>query len=177
MKIAIFGGTFDPIHKGHLEIVKELFKSFGMEKVIIIPTNITYYKKNKALLTYNMRLMLCKMALNQSLELNGKDICVSDIERNIGVNEGFSSTVIKIKYKYPNDDLYTVIGSDSYNYLKTWIKYEGIIDNSKLIVVRRPGASINKEYNIPYLELPLDMDISSTDIREELTSLILNKLK
>ena len=177
MKIALFGGTFDPIHKGHLEIIKELFKTLGMDKVIIIPTNITYYKKNKALLTYNMRLELCKMALNQSLELKGKDVCVSDIEANIEANEGFSSTVIKFKKEYPNDSLYTVIGSDSYNYIKTWIKYEGIIDNSNLIVVRRPGASINKEYNIPYLELPLDMDVSSTDIREELISLILNKLK
>ena len=177
MKIALFGGTFDPIHKGHVEIIKRLFTDFKVDKVILIPTNITYYKKNSAMLSYNMRLELVKMALNQTSTLNGMNIEVSDIERNIGPNEGFSSTVIKYKNIYPNDELYTVIGMDSYNYIKTWIKYEGIIDNSNLIVVRRPGASINKEYNIPYLELPLDMDVSSTDIREELISLILNKLK
>lgn len=177
MKIALFGGTFDPIHKGHMEIIKALFNELHMDKVIIIPTNITYYKKNNAMLSYNMRLEVCKMALNEASSLNGMNIEVSDIERNIGPNEGFSKTVISLKEKYLNDELYTVIGSDSYNYLKTWIKYEGIIDNSRLIVVTRPGALINKEYDIPYIELKLNMDISSTRIRKEITSLILEKLK
>ena len=50
MKIDIFGGTFDPIHKGHLNIILNLFNKLNIDKVIIVPTNVKYYKKNNLLL-------------------------------------------------------------------------------------------------------------------------------
>ena len=178
MRIAIFGGSFDPIHKAHIAIINKLFNELFMDRVLIIPTNITYYKKNKAMLTYNERLELCKMAIKEVSSLANKDIVVSSLEENIGQNEGFSSTVIRVKEMYPNDELFTVIGSDSYNYITSWIKYEGIINNSKLIVATRPGSIIDKEgIGIDYIEMPLNDDISSTKIRKNIRELIINNLK
>ena len=60
MRVAIFGGSFDPIHRAHMEIIKRLIYELKMDKVIIVPTNVTYYKKNNQMLTFNERLELHK---------------------------------------------------------------------------------------------------------------------
>ena len=177
MKIAIFGGYFDPIHKAHVEIVKKLFEELQIDKVIIIPTNVSYYKKNKALLSYDQRLDICKIAINNDKYLCDKNIEISDIERDIKNDEGYAHTLIKIKNIYPNDDIYTVIGSDSYNYIDTWRSYEKILELSKLIVITRPENEIRKDLNIPYIKLDMNEDISSTKIRNEIIEFILSKLE
>ncbi len=176
MRIAIFGGSFDPIHKAHLEIIKSLAR-LGMDKIIIVPTNITYYKKNKAMLTFNERLELAKMAIKSVDSLENINIEVSDIERNIGENEGYAHTLMRLRESSPKDEYYTVIGSDSYNYIKTWREYKKILEYSRLIVVTRPNNIINEEASLPYIRLDMDMDISSTKIREEIKSFIINSLK
>lgn len=176
MKIAIFGGTFDPIHSGHLEIIKRLFIDYSIEKVIVIPTNVSYYKKNNSMFSYDERLKLCTMAIKNDLFLSNKDIIISDIERNIKKDEGYAHTLIKIKNNYPNDELYTVIGSDSYNYLNTWRSYEDIINNSKLIVVTRPNNYIDEKINISYLKLELNNQASSTKERLKIEEFILNNI-
>jgi nicotinate-nucleotide adenylyltransferase len=173
MKIAIFGGSFDPIHKGHLEIIGKLFDDFNMDKVIVIPTNVSYYKKNKAMFTYDKKIEICKLVINNDKKLNGLNIEVSDIERTIKDDEGFAHTILRLKDIYPNDELFTVIGSDSYNYLNTWRKYELIPQNSKIIVAKRPENEINTSVGIDYLVLEMNNENSSTEIRKKIIELIL----
>jgi nicotinate-nucleotide adenylyltransferase len=173
MKIAIFGGSFDPIHKGHLEIIGKLFDDFNMDKVIVIPTNVSYYKKNKAMFTYDKKIEICKLVINNDKKLNGLNIEVSDIERTIKDDEGFAHTILRLKDIYPNDELFTVIGSDSYNYLNTWRKYELIPQNSKIIVAKRPENEISTSVGIDYLVLEMNNENSSTEIRKKIIELIL----
>ena len=129
MKIAIFGGSFDPIHKGHLEIIGKLFDDFQMDKVIVIPTNVSYYKKSKAMFTFDKKLELCTLVINNNEKLKNLNIEVSDIERTIRDDEGFAHTILRLKDIYPNDQLFTVIGSDSYNYINTWRSYKLIYEH------------------------------------------------
>ena len=75
---------------------------------------------------------------------------------------------------YPNDQLYTVIGSDSYNYLNTWRKYELIPQNSKIIVAKRPENEILESVGIDYLVLEMNNENSSTEIRKKIIDLILS---
>ena len=173
MNIAIFGGSFDPLHKGHLEIIKKLFDDFKMDKVIVIPTNVSYYKKNKAMFTYDKKIEICKLLIDNDEKLKSLNIEVSDIERNIKDDEGFAHTILRLKDIYPNDQLYTVIGSDSYNYLNTWRKYELIPQNSKIIVAKRPDNEISQTVGIEYLILEMNNEQSSTDIRKKIIDLIL----
>jgi nicotinate-nucleotide adenylyltransferase len=173
MKIGIFGGSFDPIHKGHLEIIGKLFDDFHMDKVIVIPTNVSYYKKSKAMFTFDKKLELCTLAINNSDKLSGLNIEVSDIERTIKEDEGFAHTILRLKDIYPNDELYTVIGSDSYNYLNTWRSYQLIYENSKLIVAKRPENRIDESIGIKHLVLEMNNDNSSTEIRKKIIDLIL----
>jgi nicotinate-nucleotide adenylyltransferase len=173
MRIAIFGGSFDPIHKGHLEIIEKLSDDFHMDKIIVIPTNVSYYKKSKSMFTYDKKLELCKLAINKSEKLHNKNIEVSDIERTIGEDEGFAHTILRLKDIYPNDELFTVIGSDSYNYINTWRSYQLIYENSKLIVAKRPENQIDDSIGIEYLVLEMNNDNSSTEIRKKIIDLIL----
>lgn len=162
MKIAIFGGTFDPIHKGHIGIIDKLIE-MNMDKVIVIPTNVNYYKKNKTMYSYLKRVELCKAALN-----NLKNVEVSLIEEKIRDDEGFADTLLKIKELYPNDEIYTVIGSDSFNYINKWRRWELIPKLSKIIVATRPNHTISDEINIDYIRLDVSFDISSTEIRNNI---------
>ena len=85
--------------------------------------------------------------------------------------------LLKLKELYPNDELYTVIGSDSYNYIDKWRNYQDIITNSKLVVITRPGYEISNRLNIPYDKIELSNDISSTKIRNKIIDLIVtNKI-
>ena len=173
MNIAVFGGSFDPIHKGHLEIITKLFDDFHMDKVIVIPTNVSYYKKNKAMFTYDKKIEICKLVIEHDPKLSKLNIEVSDIERTIKDDEGFAHTILRLKEIYPNDVLYTVIGSDSYNYLNTWRKYELIPQNSKLIVAKRPENEINSKVGLEYQVLEMNNENSSTEIRKKIIELIL----
>ena len=163
MKIAIFGGTFDPIHEGHITIIKELL-NLKMDKIIVIPTNVKYYKKNDSMFDYIKRVELCKQALKDL-----SNVEVSTIEENIGNDEGFADTLRRLKQIYPNDDLYTVIGSDSYNYINTWRKWETIPKLSKIIVATRPHFKINDDISLDYIRLDINVDISSSEIRTKLS--------
>lgn len=173
MKIAIFGGSFDPIHKGHLEIIRKLFIDFKMDKVLLIPTNVSYYKKNRAMFTYDKRIELCNLIIKNDPFFEKLDIEISDIERNISENEGFAHTLIKLKDKYSKDDLYTVIGSDSYNYLNTWRSFDYIPKLSKIIVAKRPDNIIDESVGIKHLVLDMNNSQSSTAIRKKIIDLIL----
>ncbi len=168
MKIAIFGGSFDPMHYGHVDIVRNLLGKY--DKVIVTPTNVSYYKKNTAMFTFNQRIEMCKLMLEKEF---GEKIIVSDIEKDIREDEGFSHILLKLKKLFPNDELYTVIGSDSYNYIYKWRNYQDIITNSKLVVITRPGYEISNKLNIPYDKIELSNDISSTKIRNKIIELII----
>lgn len=162
MRIAIFGGTFDPIHMGHIGIINKLIE-MDMDKVIVIPTNVNYYKKNKTMYSYLKRVELCKSAV-----YNLKNVEVSSIEESIRDDEGFADTLLKIKELYPNDEIYTVIGSDSFNYINKWRRWELIPRLSKIIVATRPNYTISDEINIDYIRLDVSFDISSTEIRNNI---------
>jgi nicotinate-nucleotide adenylyltransferase len=166
MKIAIYGGTFDPCHEGHLEIIKRLSKTF--DKVIVVPTTIRYYKKNAQMFAFDERFFAIKMKCEKF-----ENVEVSDIERFVDSDWRFIDTVRKLtsgqimtacdKYEY-----YVAIGSDSFQKFETWCDYEEILKRAKLIVFRRPGYEDNFP-NIPheYVE-DIDIKISSTELREKL---------
>ena len=82
MKVAIFGGSFDPMHYGHVDIVRNLLGKY--DKVIVTPTNVSYYKKNTAMFTFNQRIDICKQMLEKEF---GNKIFVSDIEKDIKEDE------------------------------------------------------------------------------------------
>lgn len=151
--VVIFGGTFDPFHQGHFEIVKSLSKEF--DKVLVIPTNVSYYK-NREITDFKTRFDNVKKQLKTF-----SNVEVSDIERT-NITQSFYDVLKIISKKYTNISL--ALGSDEYNMLDTWKNYKEILKLVKLVVITRPNYEINYKFIINKI-INLNMNISSTQLR------------
>ncbi|MCL4321445.1 MAG: nicotinate-nucleotide adenylyltransferase [Deltaproteobacteria bacterium] len=136
MKTGIFGGTFNPIHYGHLRAAEEITQNF-LEKVIFVPTNITS-NKGKVPSNPKNRLEMINIAIN-----GRKKFAVSDIEIKRGGISYSYDTIIQFNKLYPNDDLYFIIGMDSYFDLKNWKNGELLFDMINFIVINRNNIKFN----------------------------------
>ena len=164
-KIAIYGLSADPLHKGHLEIIKYLSEHF--DKVIVVPTTVRYYKKNIQMFSFNERFETVKKKCKCF-----KNVEVDDIERNAPDSWRYIDTLRKLssgrimksldEYQY-----YTVMGSDSWQNFTTWESYEEILKRSKILVFKRPGYEDNFP-DLPFEYVDMNVDISSTEIREKM---------
>ena len=164
-KIAIYGLSADPLHKGHLEIIKYLSEHF--DKVIVVPTTVRYYKKNIQMFSFNERFETVKKKCECF-----KNVEVDDIERNAPDNWRYIDTLRKLssgKIVKSLDECqyYTVMGSDSWQNFTTWESYEEILKRSKILVFKRPGYEDNFP-DLPFEYVDMNIDISSTEIREKM---------
>ena len=171
IRIGIMGGTFDPIHNGHLILAEYSRTNFNLDKVLFIPTGRPH-KDNKYISSNLHRLNMTLLAINSNPYFE-----LSTIEMD---REKTTYTIDTIKYlqsKYKNRDFYFILGSDSLYQIDKWKDYENLLKICNFIVAKRPSQEadsiedwikkLREEYNslIYPLELPL-IEISSTQIRE-----------
>ncbi|BDV03702.1 MAG: nicotinate-nucleotide adenylyltransferase [Candidatus Hepatoplasma scabrum] len=170
MKVGILGGTFNPFHKGHLNIIKNIKKEFGLKQIWIIPTYITVDKifsiEN---ISAKKRYKIIKYTLKK-LKINW--IKLSNIEiKNHNISYTYE-TLVKLKEKYPDNQFYFIMGEDRYHTFHNWYKYEEIQKLANIIVYRRfiTGSYHNKFIDEKYIEFydEIIYDISSTDILQNL---------
>ena len=166
MRIAIYGGSFNPMHIGHEKIVDYVLNNLNMDKIIIIPVGIPSHRENN-LEQSDTRLKICKEIFK-----GNKKIEVSDIEIKSKGKSYTYDTLLKLMDLYgENNEFFEIIGEDSLKSLKTWKNYEELLKICKFIVFRRKddkNIQIDKEFlnnkNIIILENEY-YDISSTEIR------------
>ena len=137
--IAIFGGSFNPPLNSHLELAKQITINLDyVEKVIFVPVSTRYNRKNNLVddnHRYNMLELMC----------NGEEkLEVSDIELTYGRQLYTIETLGILKNKYPEYDIYFIIGTDNLKDLHTWMKPEQILNNYKIIVLERNEDNIEK---------------------------------
>ena len=175
MKIGLMGGTFNPIHLGHLIISEYIRLSLPLDKIIFIPSGNPPHKDFDEIISVEHRYKMAVLATNSNPHFQ---ISLSEINR-----KGFSYTIDTIrefKEKLPGDELYFIIGADSLNELTSWKDYKQLFKITNFIAIGRPG--LTDEYNlckivelkslydanIQYINGPL-IEISSTDIRERIS--------
>jgi nicotinate-nucleotide adenylyltransferase len=166
-KIAILGGSFNPIHIGHLILANTVCEEFNLDKIIFVPCYIQPLKSNKDFASAEDRLVMIKLAIQNNPKFELSDI---EIKR-----KGKSYTVDTLKYfKQKYDDLYFVIGADNIKDFHRWKEPYTILKLAKLIVTNRGGI----EQKIPkrlrgkkifVCKIP-DIEISSTLIRNNIRS-------
>lgn len=131
MKIGIFGGTFNPPHKGHQRLVADFTERLGLDKVLIIPDKRPVHKICEDLVVDERRVDMCRLAFD-----NPKyEISRMEVDR-----QSDSYTVItlrELKRLYPNDDFYLIIGSDMFLCFHKWYKHLEIMENCTLCVASR----------------------------------------
>lgn len=184
MRIAIYGGSFNPMHIGHEKIVDYVLNNLNMDKIIIIPVGIPSHRENN-LEQSDTRLKICKEIFK-----GNKKIEVSDIEIKSEGKSYSYDTLLKLMDLYgENNEFFEIIGEDSLKSLKTWKNYEELLKICKFIVFRRKddkNIQIDEEFlnnkNIIILENEY-YDISSTEIRnmvknnEDISAFVNKKVK
>ena len=168
MRIGIFGGSFNPPHKMHLNIGVQLVNKQYVDNVIYVPTGSKYKYKNNLLPDKNRLEML------EILTKNYEYLDVNDYELKDEVVYT-CETLAYFKEVYPNDDIYFVCGADNLSYIDKWKNGDEILKNYKILVMKRKGEDIDEllekfkiyKNNIVVADIE-QQDISSTDIRERL---------
>lgn len=179
MKLGILGGTFNPIHLGHLIIAQAALEKFHLKQVIFIPTHQPYYKRTIELAPVQHRLKMVKLALADNPLFS-----VSDIEMRRKGPSYSIDTLQELKTLYPaSTKFYFIIGTDTLPELPSWYEIKRLTRLCHFITVGRPGAiplntarlnhflgrSMATEFRRYYLARPL-VDISSSEIRDRIKS-------
>lgn len=163
-KIGIFGGTFSPFHVADAAICIAALNV--VDEVYIVPTVTDYYRKEKrTLFTFDERVRIIESFL---VDMPSK-IYIDTVERDKDSKWRSIDTVLYFQNKFPDDELYFIMGGDSYNNFDTWFKYEDILSICKLIVIKRDEDIDLNKFNA--IGLKIDdkySNVSSTSIREKL---------
>lgn len=171
-KIGIMGGTFDPIHVGHLILGETAYEQFALDKVLFMPAGNPPHKKDRiGRAADEQRLEMVRMAIRDNSHFE-----LSLIEMNA---DGYSytyRTLEKLNRENPDTDYYFIIGADSLYDFETWKKPERIAAEAKIVVATRDHAEarqldeeikrLREKYNSTFLKLDsLNIDISSRMLR------------
>jgi len=165
--IGVYGGTFNPIHYGHLINIEFIRDAFSLDKVLFIPTKSPVHKPAYNIDPYD-RLNMVKLAIDDNPYFDASAI---EIDRD---SPSYTITTINdLKKKFISDKLHLIIGSDSFNELDSWKSYRELLSEISLIVIKRPGSEtlrediLNITKEIKICENPL-IDISSSMIRDRI---------
>ncbi len=171
MKIAIFGGSFNPIHNGHIQLVNAFTDKLELDRAIIIPAYVSPFKEKDKSVTPMQRYEMCRLAFRDNVKAE-----VSDIEI---CREGASYTYMtleKLSKKYRGDELFLITGADMFMSVHTWSHPEIIFRLATICGIPRNGEDIDSlKKQAEYLEKHgarteiLDISVltvSSTEIRD-----------
>ncbi|MGL5308848.1 MAG: nicotinate-nucleotide adenylyltransferase [Metamycoplasmataceae bacterium] len=148
MKIAIYGGAFNPIHKGHIKIAKYAIETLGLDRLIFVPSYKGPFKKDLELVPGNDRLNMIELVLEDKMDVSSFEINRKSVSYTI-------DTVKYFKKKYKDDELFLIIGSDNLAKLNKWKNIDDIATLAKIVVFKREEnfSKINlKKYNCMLME-------------------------
>lgn len=163
ISIGIFGGTFNPIHIGHIKMAKAALKQFKLEKIYFIPCGIPPHKSPKKMLPAKLRYRLIKDALKKNKHFEVLDIEIKKKKECYTVD-----TIKKLKSnpKFQTSRFYFLIGQDEFEKLYTWKGAKELVKLVTFIVLPRK-IKRKKVKAKHYLLKTKPIDISSTDIRKK----------
>lgn len=138
MKIGLFGGSFDPIHRGHVEPVREALFQLGLDQVLYLPTTRPPHKPGQRFAPALARFAMVELAL---LEEDGFFAC--DHELTLGRRSYTIETIEFFLKTQPEDDFYLLLGMDSLATLHTWKRWQEIARLVEIIVLARPGWRVD----------------------------------
>lgn len=171
MRIGVLGGTFDPIHVGHLIIADRVREEAGLDEIWFMPALHPPHKEDETVTDAGIRLELVKAAVRGVAGFR-----VSELEYELGGASYTIETATALSARYPEDRFFWIVGGDMVAYLPNFHRIEELVRLIGFIGVKRPGyedalADLPKGIRdaVMPVEVPL-VDISSTDIRQRIRS-------
>ncbi|MCS7014642.1 MAG: nicotinate-nucleotide adenylyltransferase [Gemmatales bacterium] len=164
MRIGIFGGTFDPVHLGHLIVAEQAREQARLEQVWFMPAAQPPHKLKRTLTPFDHRYEMLRLAVA------GHDaFLVSDLEKHLPAPNFTVHTLQHLHRERPNEQWYLLMGGDSLLEFPTWYQPQQIAALAGLVVAARPGYAVPDDllghFPIQLVRAPL-IEISSTDIRQ-----------
>lgn len=175
MKIGILGGTFDPIHIGHLIMADQVLDILNLDKLLFIPAGRPPHKDGEKISSPVDRMKMVNLAIDSNDKFESSDIEIKQNKFSYTVD-----TIRKLKTIYPGDELYFIVGGDSLLSLDKWKNHKELIREVNIAVVNRVTSSETRiREKIEYFNENLDgniclvtcpvIDISSTGIRRRIS--------
>lgn len=166
-RIGILGGTFDPIHLGHLVLAEQAKERLKLDQVIFIPSASPPHKTNRKLSSAKDRFQMTRLALEENPSFS-----ISDIELKRGGLSYTVDTLRELKKLYPNSEIYFLTGSDVLNEIQTWKDPEHIYKLVNVVIAKRPSFDSfdpQNHFAKKSIIVPITgVDISSTQIRKRI---------
>ena len=159
-KIGIYGGTFDPIHHGHLILAREAREILGLEKLIFVPARIVPHKR-AAFASAELRLSMLQAAVEGE---GGFE--VDDCELRRAPPSYTIDTIEEIQRREPDSEIYYLIGEDNLRGLANWRRFDQLQKMVRFAVLDRAGAQPTHGYPV----ITRKIDISATEIRKRVAS-------
>ncbi len=168
MRLGIFGGTFNPVHYGHLINAEIIRDDHSLDKILFVPSKYPVHKGLDCMTSAEDRVNMVKIAIEKNKSF---DYSLVEIETE---SPSYTITTVKtIRMRNPEWELFLIIGADSYNEIDTWKDYKELLESVSLIVMKRGSA---EQYgsgitglpgNVIFADNPL-IEISSTYIRNRI---------
>lgn len=174
MKIGIFGGAFNPVHNGHINLAEIYYNELSLDKLILIPTAKPPHKSDEDLVSGEDRLNMLKLAC----ESKPYEISLIEFERQ---KKSYTyDTLLELRKIYPDDDLYLIIGADQLLSFDKWYRYKDILSMVTLCtsareseeekdIIRKKAKELGIEDNY-YLSTAPVLRVSSSEIRQAIKS-------
>lgn len=174
MKLGLFGGSFDPVHAGHVRPVLEARDRLGLDRVIYLPTACPPHKAENDFAPAHARFSMVELAL-----IDEPDLWVSALELTPGRTAYTIDTLEHFHREHPDAELHLLIGGDSFAALESWERWQDIVELARLVVLVRPGWEIEstrrqltrelkalaENERVHFLANPA-VEVSSTELRQ-----------
>jgi nicotinate-nucleotide adenylyltransferase len=166
MRLAIFGGTFDPIHNGHIAVARAAAARFGLDRVLVVPAAHPPHKSGVTRAPYDARVRMAELACAGEPRFE-----ISRLEENTPRSYSVDTIEKARAGMAPGDDLFFLIGADAFAEIQTWRRWRDVARGVVFLVVSRPGHiyDIPEGVRIERLDT-LSLSISSSEIRAELAA-------
>lgn len=162
MRLAIFGGTFDPIHSAHVTVARAAAEKFNLDRVLFVVAANPPHKLTSQGATYDDRLRMVELAVDGEPRFEA-----SRLEE--GTGKSYSITTIE-KVLSPDHQVFFIIGYDAFADIRTWYRWQDVVKSVDFIVVTRPGHDYLPPPEAKIHELTgINLPVSSSDIREQLS--------
>lgn len=168
-RIGVLGGTFDPVHVGHLVAALNARHELSLERVLLVVANEPWQKTGSR----SVSAAADRLAMVEAAVSGVEGLEASDIEISRGGPSYTADTVVELQARNPGCELYLIVGADAAAGLSSWERVEELRSRVVLVVVNRPGTTIDAsvhagllwDWDVRMVEMPA-LEISSTDLRE-----------
>lgn len=139
--VALFGGTFDPIHAGHIAVAEAAQKRFHLDMIYFVPSSRPPHKTKPALTPFLHRYAMVSLACADQSDFQPSTAEAPD---GLAPHAFYTyDTVRKYRREHPEDHLYFIVGADQFLEIPTWKNYEGLLDSCDFIIASRPGFRVD----------------------------------